>query len=119
MPGAISTLRLTLRDAAAILLLLAQGAFIAAMPFHGERFFCWAPHDVRVEYEVSAVHNGAAVSPRAVQDRYGLPPSDWHALENVFAVIRTAESRVEPGERWQVTVRYRVNLAPVAIWEWP
>lgn len=119
MPDATATLRLSLRDAAAILLLLAQAAFIATVPFRGERFFCWAPHDVRVEYEVTATHNGAAVSPLAVQDRYGLPPSDWHALENVFTVIRTAETRLPPAERWRVIVRYRVNLAPVEVWQWP
>ena len=103
----------------AAVLLLAQILLIARMPFTAERFFCWAPHDVRVDYDVTALHNGAAVPPQTVARRYRLPASDWHALANVFAVIRTAESRVPPGERWRVSVRYRVNLAPVAIWEWP
>lgn len=106
-------------EAVAALLLAVQVLFVAGMPFTGRRYFCWAPHDVRVDFEVSASHLGRPVPIRDIGARYQLPAIEWHAAENIFTVIETAEQRLPELERWQVTVRYRRNLSAPRMWQYP
>ena len=111
--------QLGFREAAAALLLGFQIIFVAGMPFTDERYFCWAPHDVRVDFDVSASHSGRPVALSEIRTRYGLLATEWHALGNIFAVIQTAEQRLPESQRWQVTVRYRRNLADPRTWQYP
>jgi len=108
-----------LPNAVASLLLAGQLIGIARMPFVDDRYFAWSPHDQRTDFTVEATHQGRPVTPREIHQRYRLLPTEWHATGDVFAVIRTAEARAPGGDRWQVTVRYRVNLAEEQTWTWP
>ena len=110
---------LTIGEAVTASLLAIQVLFVAAMPLTGTRYFCWAPHDVRVDFEVSATHQGRPLPLPEIRARYQLPAVEWHGLENVFAVIKTAEQRLPESARWQVTVRYRRNLAEPRTWQYP
>ena len=101
------------------LLLLAQVAGVVRQVFVEDRFFAWSPHDSRNEYAIAAFAGEQPVSPAAIGARYGLLPMDWHAVGNVKTVIRTAEERAEPGERWRVVVRFRRNLGAPFTWTYP
>ncbi len=112
-------LRLSLSEAIMAIVLALQLLFIARVPFTGQRYFAWAPHDVRVDFEVAASHRGRLVAPHEIVTRYHLPAIEWHALDHIFAVIETAELRLPEPDRWQVTVRFRRNLSPPRTWQYP
>ena len=103
----------------AVCLLGAQLFGIARMPFVEDRFFCWSPHDSRTDFRILAYHNGSQVPEPLVQARYRLPAIEWHNAGNVKQVIRTAELRQPPEQRWQVRVTYRINLGPEQVWHHP
>lgn len=113
--GSVSSERLC--EGLALALVLAQAVAVARMPFVAERFFCWAPHDSRADFVVTARHRGEAVSPDAIRIRYRLPAQEWHSITNVQSVIATAESRMAAADRWEVRLAYRVNLGPEQIWK--
>jgi hypothetical protein len=102
----------------ALAIVLAQAGGIVRMFFVEDRFFCWSPHDSRVDFTVTATHRGRAVSQNAIKRRYKLHRVDWHAAGNVFKVIETAEGRRPEGRRWSVRTVYRVNLGPEEVWEY-
>ncbi len=115
----LASLPLKISEVVSALLLAIQLLFIASIPFTATRFFCWAPHDVRVDFDLSASHHGRPVPLSEIAARYHLPAIEWHALGNIFAVIETAEQRLPEPDRWQVTVRYRRNLAAPRTWQYP
>jgi hypothetical protein len=100
-------------------LLLAQVGGAVRQVFVEDRFFAWSPHDSRNEYRISAFAGEQPVSAAAIEARYGLLAMDWHALGNVKTVIRVAEERAEPGERWRVVVTFRRNLGAPFVWTYP
>jgi hypothetical protein len=102
-----------------VALLAAQLFGVVRMTWAEDRFFSWAPHDMRTDVRIEATHGGLPVTPEAIRSRYAQPATDWHAAANVLAVVRTAESRIPAHQRWRVTVRYRVNLGAERLWVYP
>ncbi len=101
------------------MLLAAQFVGVLRGPLSRDRFFSWAPHDQRTEFTVTARHGLRLVMSSEIQERYGLPAVEWHHWGNIQAVIRTAESRRPPSERWDVHLRYRVNRGAPRRWCYP
>ena len=103
----------------AVYLLAAQFIGILRGQLVDDRFFAWAPHDQLTRFTVRAQKDGQQISAEQIALRYGLPAEDWHHRGNVQTVIRVAEGRMSPAERWDVQLRFQVNRRAPRDWCFP
>lgn len=110
---------MTYRNAIAVIFLLAQLLGIVAARFMPHRYFAWAPHDVQVEYSITASRDGVSLDSGEIFERYRLRAHGWevHAASHPPDIITRYERASD--DNVQVELRYRVNGGPLQYWRWP
>jgi hypothetical protein len=102
------------RSVLGVAFLALQAALMVRAHLAGDRYFCWAPHDMQTEYFISATLNGRPLDDAAIRARYLLASHGWdsHHWRHVVDAVQLRERRALPGEQARVELRYRVNGRP-------
>jgi hypothetical protein len=106
----------------AILFLLVQFAsIIYAQAGADERYFCWAPNDYIVSYQLQVRIYGRILDREATRIRYRLP--SYHVYQNVVThmedLIRQYETTYGRADHARVVLTYSTNGGPQKEWRWP
>jgi hypothetical protein len=104
-------------------LLLQLGSVIYAR-FTPRRYFCWAPNDYVVEYQLEVKVHGRPLSPEQVQMRYQIDPaSGWkveHPAEHLIDSVRQYETTYGRNDKAEVRLRWKYNgHSELRTWQWP
>jgi hypothetical protein len=113
-----------LRTTVAVLFLVLQLGSIVYARFTPRRYFCWAPNDYVVEYQLDVDVNGHALSQEQAWKRYGIAPGRWarfeHPVEHLMDDIGQYETTYGKNENATVRLRWRYNgHAEIREWQWP
>ena len=110
-----------MRAAIAAAYLLFQAGAIVYARFVDARYFCWAPFDAQSEYRIEASVDGRPLAPGEIRRRYRRPALgvDNRSIRHVMDILEQVEQKQPPGERAEVTLRYRVNGGGEKEWRWP
>lgn len=94
-----------------ILFLLLQVGSIFYARFIPERFFCWAPYDTHVKFEVFVTINGKTLTTEETVARYKYKMKGWEqrSIDNIFSLISHYERTYGKGDDAQVSMTYSVN----------
>lgn len=103
-----------------VVLLAFQVCAIVYARFVPSRYFCWAPFDMQTAYRAEVRVNGHLLSPQQVWQRYRRPVQgyDNRSVQHVIDIFQQVEERYHPGDRTEVTLRYRVNGHEEHTWRW-
>jgi hypothetical protein len=103
-----------------ILILAAQVASIAYARCVPEKWFCWAPYDEHVQFQLEVRIDGERLSEEQLRARYRLPAlTERRAFANIVDKLVQAESTYYDGEEAEITLRYRINGRAEEVWTWP
>jgi hypothetical protein len=102
--------------------LLAQlASIIYAQVAGNERYFCWAPNDYMVSYQLQVQIEGRILDREATRMRYRLP--SYHVYQNMVthieSTIRQYETTYGRNDHAAVLLKYSNNGAPEREWRWP
>src|SRR6185503_11237543 len=77
------------KKALGIAFLIIQLLQIVHARFISERYFCWAPHDMQTEFELTVYVNGQELSPHEIYQRFQMDKKDRNsrAAANVKDII--------------------------------
>ncbi|WP_431132501.1 hypothetical protein [Psychroserpens mesophilus] len=94
-----------------ILFLLLQVGSIAYARFIPERFFCWAPYDSHIKFEVFVTINGKKLTPEETYARYKYKMNGWEqrSIDNIFSLISQYERTYGKDDHAQVLMIYSIN----------
>jgi hypothetical protein len=112
------------RTTVAILLLVLQLGSIVYARFTPRRYFCWAPNDYVVEYELDVSVAGRTLSPEQVINRYHLSSFHKglveHPVEHLIDSIEQYERTYGRSDAAVVRLTWRYNGHPqLREWKWP
>jgi hypothetical protein len=112
------------RTSVAILFLVLQVGSIVYARFTPRRYFCWAPNDYVVEYQLDVDVAGHALPPEQVIARYHLSPSHKglveHPVEHLIDNIEQYETTYGKNDKATVRLRWRHNgHSQLREWRWP
>lgn len=98
-----------------------QLAMIVNARFIDTKYFCWAPHDSQVQYELTVTINGRELSGEEIQNRYRKAKRgrEVRAAGNVKNIIEQYEKTYGRNDRAQVVMKYKVNGIPQRDWVLP
>ncbi|WP_323789237.1 hypothetical protein [Psychroserpens sp.] len=93
-----------------LFILLQVGSMVYAR-FIPERFFCWAPYDTHVNFEVFVTIDGKTLTPKATEARYRYKMKGWEqrSIDNIFLLISRYESTFGKADNAQVLMVYSIN----------
>ncbi|WP_299222858.1 hypothetical protein [uncultured Psychroserpens sp.] len=93
-----------------IFLLLQVGSIVYAR-YIPERFFCWAPYDSHIKFEVFTTINGKMLTPNEAYHRYRYKTNGWEqrSINNIFSLISQYESTYGKEDNATVIVKYSTN----------
>ena len=113
------------------LLIFLQLFLIVYARFSTIRYYCWAPHDEQVVYNVSVIINQKPLSHEQVNERYKLrtwrywkdDAYSWvnlesRSVENVKSIIRQYEQTYGKNDNASVTLNYSINGGTEKTWSW-
>lgn len=94
-----------------ILFLLLQVGSVIYARFIPERFFCWAPYDTHVKFEVFVTIDGETLSPEDTEARYKYKMKGWEqrSIDNIFSLISQYENTYGKADHAQVLMTYSIN----------
>ncbi len=94
-----------------ILFLLLQVGLISYARFIPERFFCWAPYDTHVKFEVFVTIDGKTLTTEETVARYKYKMKGWEqrSIDNIFSLISQYERTYGKEDNAQVIMRYSKN----------
>lgn len=100
--------------------LILQLLLIIRARFVPERWFCWAPHDTQVEYELTVFVNGRELGKDEIFARYHRSQQDRdpRSPENVKDIIRQQGLTYGKNEDIRVVMHYSVNGKAQEPWIW-
>lgn len=106
----------------AIAFLVAQFISIVYAQLAGnERYFCWAPNDYMVSYQLQVKINGRVLSREQTRTRYRLP--SYKTYQNMVThlenIVRQYETTYGKDDHAQVSLVYSNNGGPQREWQWP
>lgn len=89
----------------------------AGMP---TRYFCWAPNDYMVTYQIQVSEYGHALTPAAIQARYGVAAAGLYQDPAVRLedTIRQYEQTYGRGDGAHVILTYSLNGGAQEVWSW-
>lgn len=109
-----------MRLVTATVFLIAQGLSILYAQLGSSRYFCWAPNDYMVSYDIRVEIQGKRLSPSDVERRYRLPANGVyqniasHLIDN----LRQYETTYGRNDRAYVLLTYSTNGTQERSWEW-
>jgi hypothetical protein len=111
-----------MRIAASTIFLVVQLVSIVYAQIAGsERYFCWAPNDYIVSYQLHVECGGHILDPEQARARYRFP--SLHIYQNMVThmenVIRQYETTYGRNDHASVILRYSNNGTPPREWLWP
>ena len=85
------------------------------------RYFCWAPFDMHVSYEMEVVIDSHPLTPEQITDRYHLSQRGGNprSYVEILGPIQQYEETYGKGDGAQITVKYSVNGNPEQLWKYP
>ncbi len=94
-----------------IIFLLLQVGSITYARFIPERFFCWAPYDTHVKFEVFVTIDGKTLSTEETVARYKHKMKAWEqrSIDNIFLLVSQYERTYGKADNVQVIMRYSKN----------
>ncbi|MBR9844772.1 MAG: hypothetical protein GYB35_01050 [Algicola sp.] len=94
-----------------ILFLLLQVGSVIYARFIPERFFCWAPYDTHVKFEVFVTIDGKTLSPEDTEARYKYKMKGWEqrSIDNIFSLISQYENTYGKADNAKVLMTYSIN----------
>ena len=94
-----------------ILFLLLQVGSIIYARFIPERFFCWAPYDTHVKFEVVVTIDGKTLSIEDTIARYNYKMQGWEqrSIHNIISLISQYERTYGKDDNAQVHMTYAIN----------
>ena len=104
----------------AVTFLVAQLFSIVYAQFGPSRYFCWAPNDYMVSYDISVEIAGRKLSPDDVKLRYRLPATGVyqniasHLIDN----LRQYETTYGRNDHAKVLLSYSTNGTQQKEWVW-
>jgi hypothetical protein len=104
-----------------VVFLLVQLFSVVYAQFGPARYFCWAPNDYMVEYKLSVMINGRALSPQEILLRYRKPPSGvfQNIVQHLEDIVRQYEQTYGRDDHARVFLKYSTNGRPQETWIWP
>jgi hypothetical protein len=117
-------MKASVRTSIAITFLLLQLGSVVYARFTPRRYFCWAPNDYVVEYQIEVKRHGVLLSPQQVRERYLIDPgSGWkveHPAEHLIDSIKQYEITYGRNDHAQVRLSWKYNGHPeLRTWQWP
>lgn len=84
------------------------------------RYFAWAPNDYSVDYTIAATVNGRTLAADEIQARYRVRAKGfWEdPPQRLERYLRRRDQVYSPGQRVQLTVRYRLDGRGPLTWSW-
>ncbi|WCO02010.1 hypothetical protein [Psychroserpens ponticola] len=94
-----------------ILFLLLQVGSMTYARFIPERFFCWAPYDTHVKFEVFVTIDGNTLNPEDTEARYKYKMKGWEqrSIDNIFSLISQYERTYGKVDNAKVLMTYSIN----------
>ena len=94
-----------------ILFILLQVGSIVYARFIPERFFCWAPYDTHVNFEVFVTIDSKTLSTEEAVARYHYKMNGWEqrSIDNIFSLISQYERTYGKSDNAQVLMTYSIN----------
>ena len=79
--------------------------------FIPERFFCWAPYDEQIFYEVKASNSERFLTKYELEKRYHRNVEGWEqrSIYNLFNIIEQYESTYGKKDSLHIEVKYSKN----------
>lgn len=113
-----------MRTAIAIVFLLLQLGSVLYARFTPRRYFCWAPNDYVVEYQLEVKVHGRPLSPEQVRARYQIDPGYIgkveHPAEHLIDDFEQYEKAYGSNDQAQVRLTWKYNGHPeLRHWQWP
>jgi hypothetical protein len=106
---------------AAVFLLAQLASIIYAQAAGNERYFCWAPNDYMVSYQLEVRLKGRRLDREETRLRYRLP--SYHVYQNIVThmenLIRQYETTYGRNDHAAVVLKYSSNGGPQKEWRWP
>jgi hypothetical protein len=108
------------RKCLGIIFLGIQLALVAQARFIPERYFCWAPHDMQTEFELTVFVNGRELNANEIARRFQINKKDRdaRAVANVKDVIRQHAGTYGKNDESLVIMNYTINGIPQEPWQW-
>lgn len=93
------------------LFIIVQVGLIIYARFIPERFFCWAPYDTHVRFEVSVKINDSIYRHKELEDRYHYHMKGWEqrSIHNVLSLIEQYEKTYGKMDNAEVEMIYSIN----------
>lgn len=96
-------------------------SIIYAQMAGNERYFCWAPNDYMVSYQLQVKIGGRVLDREETRLRYRLP--SYRVYENVVThmedIIRQYETTYGRYDHAEIVLKYSTNGGPQKEWRWP
>lgn len=96
-------------------------SIVYSQSFADTRYFCWAPNDYMVSYNIQVKVNGRELTPEEVRLRYRLPAKGVYQtmVGNLEELLRQYESTYGRNDHAEVILKYSTNGRPQQEWRWP
>jgi hypothetical protein len=93
-----------------LFVLLQVGSIIYAR-FVPERFFCWAPYDTHVKFEIFVTIDGQSLTKQEAFGRYNYKTEGWEqrSIHNIFSLISQYERTYGKDDNAEVLALYSIN----------
>lgn len=100
-----------IRVSIGVIFLLLQAGSIAYARFIPERFFCWAPYDSHIKFEVFVTIDGKKLTSEETIARYKYKMRGWEqrSIDNIFSLISQYERTYGKADNAQVLMIYSIN----------
>lgn len=105
-----------------IAFIAAQVVWVLGVHISGtaDRYFCWAPNDYMVTYQIEVSEHGHNLTASEIQARYGLPAHGLfqYPAQHIEDLIREYEQTDGRGDGAHVTFTFEVNGGAPEVWSW-
>lgn len=113
-----------MRSWIAILFLLLQLGSVIYARFTQRRYFCWAPNDYVVEYQLEVKVHGQRLSPEQIRARYQIDPGHFwkveHPAEHLIDNLAQYEKTYGRNDGAELRLTWKYNGHPeLRKWQWP
>ncbi|MFT4781913.1 MAG: hypothetical protein ACJAZK_001496 [Psychroserpens sp.] len=100
-----------IRFAIGFLFILLQVGSILYARFNPERFFCWAPYDTHVKFEVFVTIDRKVLTQQEAEARYKYKMRGWEqrSIDNIFSLISQYEDTYGKTDNAKVLMKYSTN----------
>jgi len=112
--------RMNWRKATGIVFLSLQVLLVVAARFTDERAFCWAPHDMQTEYELTCVVNGRELEEHEISRRFRIRKKgrDPRGVGNVKQVLVQHCRTYGKDDDVSIIMEHTINGIRQEPWRW-